>query len=52
MQVQWSVVVDLSISDQTFQQEVIIANSEGILGINFLKANGCIFTIMDMNPMQ
>jgi len=35
-QVQGSVVVDLSISDQAFQQKVILANSEGILGINFL----------------
>jgi len=48
MQVQGSVVVDLRISDQVFQQEVIIANSltsEGILGINFLEANGCILDL-------
>ena len=48
MQVQGSVIVDLNLSDQAFQQEVIVANSltsEGILGINFLEANGCVLDL-------
>jgi len=37
-----SVIVGLNLSDQTFQQEVIIANS---LMMNFLEVNGCILDL-------
>ena len=45
MQVQGSTVVNLKISNQIFQKEVIIEESlttEGILGTNFLEGNGCV----------
>jgi len=48
MQVQGATVVNLKISNQVFQQEVIIAESltlEGILEINFLEGNGCVLDL-------
>ena len=47
LQTQGSTAVELTISGKTFKQELIIVNSltsEGILGLNFLEANGCIET--------
>ena len=49
LQIQGSVVVELTISGQVFNQELIIANSltsEGILGLNFLEANECILDLV------
>ena len=48
MQVKGSMIIDLNISNQIFRQELILADaltSEGILGINFLEANGCVSLI-------
>ena len=42
-------MVELTISEQMFKQELIIVNSltsEGILGLNFLEANGCILDLV------
>ena len=49
LQAQGSTVVELTISGQTFKQELIIFNlltSEGILGLNFQEEDGCILDLV------